>query len=225
MFDFSFIHNMTEEERKAWDEQIDEFDKKAEEHERQYRFENCGIGERYLKESFETFDCRTEDDKALLKSMKLFSQTIKTGKYATVKLLGKVGTGKTHLAAAVLRECGGMYRVIDVICNEVKEAERFDVKDDIERVIRRYVNASFLVLDEIGRSQYPEREKYILYRIINGRYEKRLPTLLISNFDKMKFAEFVGAATTDRLNENCQTYELNGTSYRIKKRGEELPRV
>lgn len=224
MFDFSFIHNMTEEERKARDEQIDEFDRQAEENERKYRFENSGIGERYLAESFDTFVCRSEGEKAFLESMRLFSRSVQSRKFATVKLLGKVGTGKTHLAAAVLRECGGTYRVIDSICNEVREAERFDVKDDIERVIRRYANASFLVLDEIGRSQYPEREKYILYRIINGRYEKRLPTLLISNFDKMKFAEFVGAATTDRLNESCLTFELEGASYRSIKRGE-LSRV
>lgn len=225
MFDFSFIKNMTEEEKEAWDRQVDEDIAKAEARAKENAYQSCGIGKRYFSESFDTFYPRSEEEKKLLESMKLFALDVRAGKFATVKLLGSVGTGKTHLAAAVLREAGGMYRVSDAILNEVKEAERYDVRDDKERVFNRYANADFLVIDEIGRSENAERERHILYRIINGRYENRLPTLLISNFDKMKFADFVGAATTDRLNESCLTYELQGSSYRTCKRGEGLSRV
>lgn len=222
---FSFLQELSAEEVAEWDRQVEQDIAEQQRKEREKAFQSCGIGQRYFSESFDTFIPRDKDEQNLLENLRLFTLEVKAGKFATVKLLGSVGTGKTHLAAAVLRETGGIYRVSDAIVNEIREAERFDVKEDKEKVIQRYATCSFLVIDEIGRSEYPEREKHILYRIINGRYENRLPTLLISNFGKMKFAEYVGAATTDRLNESCQTYELNGTSYRVQKRGEGLSRV
>jgi DNA replication protein DnaC len=211
---FSFLQELSTEEVAEWDRQVEQDIAEQQRKEREKAFQSCGIGERYFTENFDTFIPRGKDEQNLLENLRLFALEVKAGKFATVKLLGNVGTGKTHLAAAVLRETGGIYRVSDAIVNEVREAERFDVKEDKEKVIQRYATCSFLVIDEIGRCEYPEREKHILYRIINGRYENRLPTLLISNFNKMKFADFVGAATTDRLNESCQTYELTGSSYR-----------
>lgn len=224
MFGFSFINTMTEEEKAEWDMHIEEKIATQEACAQKRIFQNSGIGERFFQESFDTYVASTEVQKKMLEDMKLFVRNVNAGKFATVKLLGTVGTGKTHLAAAVLRETEGIYRVSDAILNEVKEAERYDIKDDKEHVINRYVNTPFLVIDEIGRSDNAERERHVLYRIINGRYEKRLPTMLISNFDKVKFAEHVGAAITDRLNESCITYELTWASYRTKKR-EELSRV
>jgi DNA replication protein DnaC len=211
---FSFLQELSTEEVAEWDRQVEQDIAEQQRKEREKAFQSCGIGERYFTENFDTFIPRGKDEQNLLENLRLFALEVKAGKFATAKLLGSVGTGKTHLAAAVLRETGGIYRVSDAIVNEVREAERFDVKEDKEKVIQRYATSSFLVIDEIGRCEYPEREKHILYRIINGRYENRLPTLLISNFNKMKFADFVGAATTDRLNESCQTYELTGSSYR-----------
>jgi DNA replication protein DnaC len=211
---FSFLQELSTEEVAEWDRQVEQDIAEQQRKEREKAFQSCGIGERYFTENFDTFIPRGKDEQNLLENLRLFALEVKAGKFATAKLLGSVGTGKTHLAAAVLRETGGIYRVSDAIVNEVREAERFDVKEDKEKVIQRYATCSFLVIDEIGRCEYPEREKHILYRIINGRYENRLPTLLISNFNKMKFADFVGAATTDRLNESCQTYELTGSSYR-----------
>lgn len=220
---FSFLQEISAEEAAEWDRQIEQEAAEEQRIEREKAFQSCGIGKRYLSESFDTFIPRNKEQQETLEAIRQFALEVRSGKFATGKLLGGVGIGKTHLAASVLRETLGTYRVSDAIINEVREAERFDVKEDKERVIQRYATCSFLVIDEIGRSEYPEREKHILYRIINGRYENRLPTLLISNFDKMKFAEYVGAASTDRLNESCQTYELEGPSYRVVKR--ELSRV
>ena len=43
--------------------------------------------------------------------------------------------------------------------------------------------------DEIGRGISATDEKYMLYQIINARYNTRKPTVLISNFTKADFFE------------------------------------
>ena len=71
-----------------------------------------------------------------------------------------------------------------------------------------------MIIDEIGRSNSALDEQYIIYQIINERYNRRKPTVLISNQTKKEFLEYVGVATADRLSESAEVIELTGKSYR-----------
>lgn len=55
-------------------------------------------------------------------------------------------------------------------------------------------------------------EQYMLYQIINERYNRRKPTVLISNQTK-KNLQYIGIAAADRLTESAQVVELTGKSY------------
>ena len=57
-------------------------------------------------------------------------------------------------------------------------------------------------------------EQYMLYQIINERYNRRKPTVLISNQNKKDFLNYVGIAAADRLTESAQVVEFTGKSYR-----------
>ena len=71
-----------------------------------------------------------------------------------------------------------------------------------------------MVIDEIGRGIASTDEKYMLYQILNARYNTRKPTVLISNFTKADFLQYIGVAAADRLVESAEIWELNGESYR-----------
>ena len=78
----------------------------------------------------------------------------------------------------------------------------------------KYGQESLLIIDEIGRSSSATDEQYMIYQIINERYNRRKPTVLISNQTKKDFLQYIGIATADRLTEGAEVVELMGKSYR-----------
>ena len=130
-------------------------------------------------------------------------------------LLGqKVGTGKTHLALSIIRECGGLYRLSSNIVEELRRAKSFTAKESEAEILENYGNARLLVIDEIGRGVAGAEEQYMLYQIINERYNRRKPTILISNQTKKDFLSYIGIAAADRLTESAQVVEFTWQSYR-----------
>ena len=86
----------------------------------------------------------------------------------------------------------------------------------------RYGKASFLVIDEIGRTESGATatvEKHCLYRIINERYNNRLPAVLISNLSQKDFIAYLGQASVDRLTESADFCIFDWESYRAQKGG------
>ena len=71
-----------------------------------------------------------------------------------------------------------------------------------------------MVIDEIGRGVEATEEQYMLYQIINERYNRRKPTILISNQTKKGFLNYIGIAAADRLTESAQVVEFTWQSYR-----------
>lgn len=62
-----------------------------------------------------------------------------------------------------------------------------------------------------------EAEKLILFEIINTRYEKMRPTILISNLPKDELSAFIGERVIDRMNDGggC-TLAFTWDSYRSR---------
>lgn len=209
---------MTTEEQIAYDKEIAEKIAQAEAKEKLQKFYKCGIGERFFNESLETYKPRNEEARIAKAIVQDYLNVIRQGMFRTLKLLGAVGNGKTHLAAAVLKEYGGLYRKSAEIVNEYQASKSFSANLKEKDLLEIYGDTRLLVIDEIGRSNNEKDEKYILYEILNIRYEKKRPSVLISNFTNLQFAEFTGEAVTDRLNESAITIEFKGESYRLQKR-------
>lgn len=180
------------------------------------------VPERYWSESIGTYRALTEEQKAAKEKAESFIRAVKCGKFETLVLLGGPGTGKTHLAAGILYECGGLYRMSSGICGEIRRAKSFGSSRTEEDIIGGYGSAGLLVIDEIGRGQSEDEEKYMLYQVINGRYNRRRPTVLASNLGKRDFLKYLGAASADRLSESAVALELSGQSYRAEIRRSSL---
>ena len=170
--------------------------------------------ERFFKESLDTYKTDDEEKRNALAKARLFVQAVKCGGFQTLIFLGNVGTGKTHLACGIIRECGGLYRLASEIVEELRRAKSFNADKTEAKILDAYGKTSLLIVDEIGRGAVAAEEQYMLYQIINERYNRRKPTVLISNQTKKEFLQYIGIAAADRLTESAQVVELTGKSYR-----------
>lgn len=195
------------------DEEVEEMERKQAEAEKLARYKKTAP-ERYWKESFETYEAETDEQKNALEQSRCFLEAVKCGKFCTLIMLGTVGTGKTHLACGIVREYGGLYRLAPNIVEEIRRAKSFTAKETEADLLENYGRVKLLVIDEIGRGVAGTDEQYMLYQIINERYNRRKPTVLISNQNKRDFLNYIGIAAADRLTESAKTVEFKGQSYR-----------
>ena len=110
-----FLANITPED----DEEILERERKLEEEKRLTHYRQT-VPERFYRESLYTYKVDdSEKHNALVKS-RLFMQAVKKRGFQTLIFLGSVGTGKTHLACGIIRECGGLYKLASSIVEEIR---------------------------------------------------------------------------------------------------------
>ena len=191
------------------------------ERKKQLAYINSGVGKIFFNERIDTYQAAPKS-MAVVSAVKSFLESVRCGQFRSLVLCGKPGTGKTHLAAGILYELGGVFRLSDVIREEYNAAKSFTAKYTQAGLIAWYGNRDFLVIDEVGRTESAETavvEKHCLYRIVNERYNNRLPTVMTCNFTQKEFADFVGAACFDRLTESATFCECNWESFRAKKQG------
>lgn len=220
VFDFRILDNMTPEEIAAHDEEVKRAEEQRAEEEREARFRKT-VPERYWGETFDTYEVKNEMQKKALQAVRSFLVAIAGGGFKSLVMLGSAGVGKTHLACSLLREIdGGQYRTAPDIIEELRRAKSFTADETEAQIVGYYGHVPLLVLDEIGRGINAADEKYMIYHLLNARYNTRRPTVLISNFNKADFLAYIGVAAADRLVESAEVCEMNGTSYRQTLRGQ-----
>ena len=217
--------NMTPDEIAAHDAEIKRQEEEQEKRERIERYKKSGVPERYFQESLDTYQVTNEMQKAAAQAIGEFLRDIKCGVFRTLVLIGTAGTGKTHLACGVVREYGGKYATAPDIVEEIRRAKSFSADQTEKQIIDYYSHVKLLVVDEIGRGISATDEKYMLYQIINARYNTRKPTVLISNYTKADFLKYIGVAAADRLVESGDIVEMNGESFRKLRRQNEAGRT
>lgn len=132
---------------------------------------------------------------------------------------GRVGTGKTHLACAIVRELAARaitarYVTLLTLMERIKSTFG-TTAEDAAAAFKEFVSPVLLVIDEIGIQYGSDAEGIILYRILNARYENLRPTILVTNLDDNGLANCIGAPLVDRLKENGgQFIAFNWDSHR-----------
>jgi DNA replication protein DnaC len=101
---------------------------------------------------------------------------------------GPPGTGKTHLAVAVLSElierygAHGRFVNFNELVQQIKATFDPNSEESTAEVFDPLTRAELLVFDELGAQKQTPWVNDLLYLILNQRYVKRLPTIFTTNF-------------------------------------------
>jgi DNA replication protein DnaC len=118
-------------------------------------------------------------------------------------MFGTNGNGKTHLGYAACRkivENGGTAKLIKAFdfFNEIKK--EFNNPSTAGDTIKRYSDLDYLVIDECDKIYGSQTEYLNLIDLIGKRYDKELPTLVISNCESLKeLAQIISLSCVDKL--------------------------
>lgn len=185
-----------------------------------------GIPERVKGSTFANFKAETDDQKAAMQAAMDFAENFgvrrKTGD--SLIFAGRPGTGKGHLAAAVMNKLIPDYLPIYTTCldmiRSVRETWRKDSKHSESQVLQEYEDAYLLIIDEIGVQYGTDGEQTIIFDVLDRRYRQMRPTIFITNQDKAGFKTFIGDRAYDRLTQTAKWIPFDWHSYRATARRE-----
>lgn len=135
-------------------------------------------------------------------------------------LCGDVGTGKTHLAVAVMNDLIRRQRVpaLFVTAPELLDNLRPQSYNNPELGMDQWMssvkNADLLVLDDLGSEKATAWVQERVFIIVDHRYREMLPTVITSNIGPQELGDKLGARTASRVVSVCEGIELQGPDYR-----------
>jgi DNA replication protein DnaC len=169
------------------------------------------IPKRFADKTFDAYIADTEGQKKALRIATRYAERFvdiaPTGR--CLLLLGKPGTGKTHLAVSIANEVMGtttataVYRTIGSVLQAIRATYDRSSDQTEAQILQGLIAPSLLVLDEIGVSKETpsDFELTTLFAIINGRYEELRPTIIVSNLEAEQLPCALGERCMDRLRE------------------------
>ncbi len=180
---------------------------------------NIGLPLRFNGASFDNYDTPTDEHKKAVYGCAEFATQIERREYANLILMGGVGTGKTHLAAALCKKLAGQlisarYSSVREIVQMVRETWGGRSNESEASVLSRFTSPDVLVIDEVGVQNGSANEQAILFDVINERYESMLPVVLVSNLDAAGIKQAIGDRSFDRIRDAGSSISFTWGSYR-----------
>lgn len=204
-----------------------------------------GMSARFLRRTFEAFQPTAENQRGL-RVCKQYADNFRdkqpehnpdpgrNGLFIT----GPMGTGKTHLAAAIanqlMREgtaviCMTMIDLLERIRQTYEKQKPllpYGTSEPSEaKLLHKYKTVPLLIIDDMGKEPATKWAVSKIYAIINARYEAYLPTIITTNYTDSELVRRLtpedgdpttAAATIDRLREMCAAIVTTGDSWRSK---------
>ena len=156
-------------------------------------------------------------------------------------IIGKIGTGKTHLAVGIIKElilnrgipC--LFYDYRELLKEIQNSYNSTVQTTELDVLRPVFDTDVLVLDELGAVKPTEWVWDTVSLILNTRYNDNRTTIITTNFDDQPAAgatnsisparaasrsetlgDRIGERMRSRLHEMCRIVTLDGADFRQK---------
>ena len=179
-------------------------------HERALKY--SGIYEKFRSKTFSNF----EENLANEGVKKACIEYVKTKAYqegASIMILGRVGSGKTHLGMAIANNLihdGVFVKYLDYRQFITLIKQMITDKEGYQELIENVKRADVLFMDDLFKGEPTEADKKILFEIINARYLMNNPVIITSELlpsDMIKIDEGI----VSRLMEMSQKYTLIST--------------
>lgn len=174
------------------------------------------FGKRYKNCTFENFIAKTDYQKDVKQTVFRIAENIKKGKGYIVAFIGRWGTGKDHLCAAMVHYIGFkkvMHKTIMQISRKIRESEKQ------QQEIDKLTSNDLLCINEIGLQSCTNFERNIIHEIIDTMLRDMKSCILITNNSKEEFQKCIDYPNTyrvwDRIDEKVI---FKGESYRQKQR-------
>lgn len=168
------------------------------------RLQKRGIEREHINASLENYKAENESEKNALESARELAE----GRLKKLILLGNNGTGKTHLACALVRKLGGIRITMFELSARIRAGySRGESELDILDELLAY---PFIALDEIGRTKGSESEKNWLSYLLDKAHTRGIPLLVISN------RQMARSLSADRKNEAFEFYFDNDVISRLR---------
>jgi len=194
------------------------------------RLADSNLSGRFEEATFDTYRATTSDQRAVLAACREFAQTVQWKTGGGLWLIGPPGTGKTHLASAIVRWVienrdvrAEIYTAREIIRNIRATWRNRDVTQPYgqtgraqteEAMIADLGYVPLLVIDEAGVGFGSEAEMVQLYDVVDERYKHKRPTVLISNLDAGDLKTALGDRAYDRLREGAKLLACKWKSHR-----------
>lgn len=168
---------------------------------------DANIPLRFRDKSFSDFLVTDEKQAQILKTCQSFTADFANCKAKSFIFSGGVGTGKTHLATAMINELvragvSAHYTSFSELMRNIKNSWNKQSNITEYELIKAYTAYDFLVIDELGVQFESQAEKVFLFDIVNSRYLNVKSTILISNLTLHLLRELIGDRVVDRLRED-----------------------
>lgn len=176
------------------------------------RLASIGLPNELIDKRFDTFD-RSLQPQALDAAVAFVKDW---PHHRCLLFTGLPGTGKSHLIAAILRECYernnvvSKYHSVAVMTTLWKHAE--DWSKFGREIVEPLMQARLIALDEIGREARTDQWLAELDVLLASRYSDRLPTILATNLALDAFIRHIGASLWSRLDSWAEILTMAGKS-------------
>jgi DNA replication protein DnaC len=180
-------------------------------------------GTRYQEVNLKSFDAPTEAHRNAIERVRCYLDEIDQSPTSARSLLfiGPPGTGKDHLMMAVLRFCVLRFGLVSAwsdgqaFFGAVRDTY---ASEETETPIVNFAVRSqlFAISDPIpSNGAITEHQRNVLFRLFDGRYRHRRPTLATLNVaTRDELNNRLGDSLADRLCENAVIVPCNWPSYR-----------
>ena len=192
------------------------------------RIAESAMGKLIEKQSFDNFELGVyaydpkvqERMKMILAMAKNYVRDFKD-KRENLLLIGKTGTGKTHISTAIAREL--IHQGYDVIYDSTQniisdfEADRFKSGyGREENKSEKYLNCTLLIIDDLGTEFQNSFTVSTLYNLLNARQNSDLPTIISTNLSPEELsAKYEDRIFSRIMGSGTKVLPFNGKDMRV----------